>query len=33
MKIEYVVTKKDEGSLVRDIVKKKMNVSSRLYKK
>lgn len=33
MKIEYIVTEKDEGSFVRDIVKKKMNVSSRLYKK
>ena len=33
MKIEHVVTKEETDSLIRDIVKKEMNVSSRLYKK
>ncbi len=33
MKLEYRVKKEDEGLMIRDIVKKKLAVSSRLYKK
>ena len=33
MKLEYVVEEKDNNMMVKDIVKKRLNVSSRLYKK
>lgn len=33
MKLEYVVKKEDQNLMVRDIVKKKLKVSSRLYRK
>ena len=33
MKLEYIVKSVDSGKMVKDIVKTKLNVSSRLYKK
>lgn len=33
MKLEYIVKTKDSGMFVKDIVKKRLNISSRLYKK
>lgn len=33
MKLEYVVKEKDSNMMIKDIVKKRLNVSSRLYKK
>lgn len=33
MKLEYVVKEKDDNMMVKDIVKRRLNVSTRLYKK
>jgi len=33
MKLEYIVKDKDNGMMIKDIVKKRLDVSSRLYKK
>ena len=33
MKLEYIIEEKDNNMIVKDIVKKRMHISSRLYTK